>query len=255
MTFWTALKATYRDSFAFLIACPLLALVPVAVELIQHWAEVHIGMYDSLAMAKAVENHPLRMAFGFVKVLSLTIPGYWVARFLAWRSPALAGRWDGRAVALFSGFVAFHAVTSALQLFVLPRTGPALLIEFVVGAVLSALLVAWAAAAPLGNAAIGPFASVRLMAPRLIWTVGFMLVAMLPLMIPHYALGAAAIMGPKPLLWPVLILDSLLVGWLAALIVASGWYAALRAADRAGVALVPPAPAGTGASHPLHGAA
>ena len=255
ITFWTALKATYRDSLAFLIACPLLALIPVAVELLQHFAEVHIGMYDSLAMAKAVENHPLRMAFGFAKVLSLVVPGYWVARFLAWRVPALAGRWDGRAAALFAGFLAFHAVSTALQLFVLPRTGTALLIGFVVGTVLSALLVAWAAAAPLGNAAIGPLASIRLMAPRLLWTIAFMLVAMLPLMIPHYALAAAAIVGPKPLLWPVLVLDSLLVGWLAVLMVASGWYAALRATGLAGVALVPPAPVGTAPPHPLHGAA
>lgn len=242
MTFWTALKATYRDSFAFLLACPLLALVPVVVELAQHWAEVHIGMYDSIAAAKAVENHPLRMAFGFVKVLGLVVPGYWVTRFLAWRDPASAGRWDGRAVALFGGFVAFQAVNTALQLFVLPRSGAATAIAFVVGAIVGALLVAWAAAAPLGNAAIGPLASIRIMAPRLVWTIVFMLVAMLPLMIPHYALAAAAILGPKPLLWPLLVLDALLVGWLAALIVASGWFAALRATQAAGVELIPPAP-------------
>ena len=59
MTLWTALKATYRNSLAFLIACPLLALVPVVVELIQHWVEVHIGMYDSLTAAKAMDGHPL----------------------------------------------------------------------------------------------------------------------------------------------------------------------------------------------------
>lgn len=239
MTFWQALKNSYRGSLAFLIACPLLALVPVVFEVIQHWVEVHIGMYDSIAAAKAVENHRLRMAFGFVKVLGLVVPGYWVARFLAWRDPVLAGNWDARAVRLFAGFVAFQVVTTALQLFVLPRTGAVLLAGFVVGAVIGALLVAWAAAAALGNRAIGPLVSIRVMAPQLIWTVAFMLVAMLPLMIPHYALAAAAILGPKLLLWPVLIVDSLLVGWLAAVITASGWFAALRATDRAGVLLIP----------------
>ncbi len=43
MAFWTALKATYSGSSAFLIACPLLALIPVAFELLQHAVEAHIG--------------------------------------------------------------------------------------------------------------------------------------------------------------------------------------------------------------------
>lgn len=245
MTFWTALKQTYRGSIAFMIACPLLTMVPVVVEMIQHGIEVHIGMYDSIAAAKAVENHPLRMGFGLVKVLALIVPGYWVARFLAWRDPARAGRWDGSAVRLFAGVVAFHAMSAALQLFVLPRTGAVLAAGFVIGAVAVALLAAWGAAAPLGNRAIGPLGSMRMMAPRLVWTVAFMLVAMLPLMIPHYALAAAAILGAKPLLWPLLIADSLLVGWLAVVMAASGWFAALRATGLAGVNLIPPAPVGT----------
>ena len=66
-----------------------------------------------------------------------------------------------------------------------------------------------------------------------------MLVAVLPLMIPHYVLGSLPIVAPKPLLWPLLIADSLLVGWLAAVIVASGFFAASRVAGKAGVSLVP----------------
>ena len=251
MTFWQALKATYGGSIAFLIACPLLAMVPVVVELVQHVVEVKLGMYDSLAAAKAADGHPLRMAFGFVKVMALVVPGYWVARFLAWRDPALAARWDGRAVALFAGVVAYQAALAALQLFVLPRTGAVLLGCFAVGSVVSALLVGWSAAAPLGEAALGPRASLRLMAPRLVWTIVFMFAAMLPLMIVHYGLAAAAILGPKPLLWPVLIIDSLLVTWLATVMIASGWFAAVRAAAQAGVALIPAAPVGARAGDVL----
>lgn len=76
VTFWQAFKATYSDSMAFFIACPLLALIPVAFELLQHIIEVHMGFYDSIATAKATEHSPLRMAFGLLKVMSLTVSVY-----------------------------------------------------------------------------------------------------------------------------------------------------------------------------------
>ncbi|WP_339536278.1 hypothetical protein, partial [Pseudomonas hunanensis] len=99
------------------------------------------------------------------------------------------------------------------------------------------LLHPWFVAAALGNPAIGPQRSVAIMARQTLWSFVFMLVAILPLMIPHYVLGALAILGPKPLLWPVLVLDSLLVGWLSAVIVASGFTVAMRAAAKQGVDL------------------
>ena len=41
-------------------------------------------------------------------------------------------------------------------------------------------------------------------------------------------------MGPKSLLWPTLIVDSLVVGCLTPVLAASGFYAALRAATLGG---------------------
>jgi hypothetical protein len=239
MTFWRALKATYGGSLAFLAACPLLALVPVVFELLQHGVEVHIGMYDSLAAAKATEHHPLRMGFGLLKVLSLTVPGYWIMRYLARRDPVFAARPDPTAMRLFAGFLVFETALAVVQLFILPPSPVVLLVGFLVGHIVDCLVAAWATAAPLGNAAIGFRASVAIMARQLPWTFVFLLAAMLPLMIPHSALGALAIVGPKPLMWPVLIADSLLVGWLAAVIIASFYFAAFRAAERVGVKLVP----------------
>jgi len=62
--FWQAIKQSYRGSFAFLLACPLLALVPVAFELVQHMVEVHIGLYDSVEAAKARrESDPTGIRF------------------------------------------------------------------------------------------------------------------------------------------------------------------------------------------------
>lgn len=243
MTFTRAFAATYRDSIAFLIACPLLALLPVAFELLQHVAEVHIGMYDSIAAAKATEHHPLRMAFGMAKVVSLVVPGYWVVRFLAYRDARLAGRWERMPVRLFAGVLAFEAAMAAIQLFALPQTGAAIAAALLIGQIVDCLIPAWTVAAALGNPAIGPMASIRIMARQMPWTFVFLLAAMLPLMIPHYMLGAAALLGGKAWLWPVLILDSLLVGWLAVVMSASAYHAALRASRIADVPLTDEAPA------------
>ncbi len=238
MTFWTALKATYGGSIAFLIACPLLAVIPVAFELLQHAVEVHIGMYDSIAAAKAVEHHPLRMAFGMLKVAALTVPIYWVTRFLPHRDARFAATLEPRAVRLFAGVLAFDLAMTALQLFLAPRTGGAILAMFVVGQIVGCMIMAWGVAAAFGNRAIGPRASITIMARHLPWTFAFSLVVLLPLMIPHYALTAVVLAGPKPLLWPVLIVDSLLVGWLTAVMAAGSYYAATRAAGMAGIDLM-----------------
>ena len=238
MTFWHAFKATYSGSMAFLIACPLLALIPVAFELLQHVIEVHIGFYDSIAAAKSTEHSPIRMGFGLLKVMSLTVPIYWITRFLPERNARFAATADPLAIRLFAGYFAVGIALAAFQLFALPQTGTVLIASFVIGQIVGGLLIAWGVAAPFGNVAIGPRASVRIMVRQMPWTFAFTLIAILPLMIPHYALGALALLGPKRLLWPVLIVDSMLVSWLTAVMASGAYYAASRAATRADVNLI-----------------
>lgn len=244
MTFWQSLKATYSGGTRFLIACPLLAAVPMVVEMIQHIGEVSIGMYDSLAMAKAVEEHPLRMGLGIVKMAALLLTNYWIVRWLVSGDPGFAARLDRQAVRLFAGAMAFIMAISVAQLLFLPKDNLGLFAAtFFGGQIIGVLIAAWVAGAALGNPAMGPMASLRIMAPSLPFTYALMLVAMLPLMIPHYALAALALLGPKALLWPSLIIDSALVGWLSAIMAASGYVGAARAAAKAGVSLsTDPAP-------------
>ena len=67
------------------------------------------------------------------------------------------------------------------------------------------------------------------MAPQLPWAVMFNIVAVLPLMIVHYALGAGAIFVPgEAAKWAMLVVDSLIVGWLSALLSAITWVIAAR---------------------------
>lgn len=240
MTLWNAIKASFSGGTAFLFACPLLAAVPMLLELAQHVAEVQIGMYDSMAMAKATEFHPLRMGFGVAKIAALLLTNYWIVRWLTRRDPAFAARIEQPAAGLFAGAFAFFMAMSMAQLFLLPTDNLWIFAAgFFGGQIIGILIAAWIAGAALGNRELGPLASLRIMAPALPFTFLLFWATMLPLMIPHYALGALALLGPKALLWPALIVDSLLVGWLSAVMAASGYVAAARATESAGVSLDP----------------
>lgn len=228
MTFLQGLKFAYRESWAFMLACPLLFLVPVLAELLQHVIEMQIGMYDSIEAAQAADADPQRMLFGFIKTLGMLLPGYWVMRFLAGgRDAAAARRLEKRPLMLFALFFGFMAALTAVQLFGLPRTGTALLAAMVVGLVLNPLFARWGAGAPLGLP-IGPLASARAMLRHLPFAIAFSLAVILPLMIPHYILGVGALFVPDSLKWPVLIADSLLVGYMAVVMVAGLWVVATR---------------------------
>ena len=226
MTFLQGIAFVYRQSWAFLLACPLIALIPILAELVQHVVEMQAGMYVGPAGAEAAEADPARMAFGFVKTLALGLIGYWGVRFYATRDAAYTRRLEGRAVALFAVVFALQALLSALGLFVF--TGVMAAGFFVFSLIFAPLLARFVVAAPLG-VWISPSASIRQMARQLPWAVAFNVVAALPLMIVHYALGIGAIFVPgEAVKWAMLIVDSLVVGWLAAVLVAITWVVAVR---------------------------
>jgi predicted small integral membrane protein len=238
-TFWQALKATYGGSLAVLVAFPLLALVPVAFELVQHVVEVHDGMYDSIAGFRAAGSDSLRLGFGLMKIAALTVPLYWINRFLAYRDPSFARAVSGAACRRFAPFVMVQLALAAISLFVLPQTGSMSVVSLVGGQIVGCLLMAWGVSAPLDQGHVGPVTSASIMWRYLPWTFVFSWVAVLPLMIPHYLFASLAI-GARVWLWPILVVDSLLVGCLTVVIGASGFVAATRAAAKKGVSLIPP---------------
>jgi hypothetical protein len=253
-TLWQAFKCSYISGAAFVRDCPLLALVPMAFEMLQHIAEVRIGMYDSLAAAQAADSDPVRMWIGFLKAVMIVAPGYWIVRFLWRRDPDWARSMQSDAVRPFSAYLLFQAAFLAIEVFAVPHTLPGEFLTAALAMLVSALTPAWGAAAALGNPGIGLARSARLMAPRLPWTLALGLAVVLPLMIPHYMFAAFAIMAPKTTLWPLLAVDAALVSYMTAVTAAGGLYAALRAADLGGVSLLPGEQErfqGTGAVAPL----
>lgn len=244
------IRENYSAAWAFAFACPILFLIPAAIEFAQHVAEFHIGFYVSRANAHAVAADPVRMGWGYAKALSSILPSYWFTRYLVF------GRDAGRARKLewpAAGLWAVLLMVTALQLYLslfgpdfgallglkdkfakLASGGLQLLLQ-----IAAIYLTAWMVAWPAGNAAIGPLRSIRIMAGHFWRTILYVLAGMAPLMVVHYALGYGAMGRPEGLVWLMLAIDALVVGFLALTLTGSLATAAMRAAASKGVTLTP----------------
>ena len=245
----TEFKGVYSGVWRYALACPLLFAVPVVVEFIQHVIEMRIGMYDSIAAAQAVEANGARLGWGVVKTLSLGLAGYWVARFLLLRDGAAeARRLDPVAVRLFAWVLLFGLALTVLTLWggdamhilgLGAHTMTAGIAFALFGFILSILLAPWKVGAALGNAEMGFVRAIGLVGWGVWWGIIFSLLAILPPLVLHYAFAFLAIGAAPGTAWAILAVDSLLVGYLAAILVAVDVAIARRAVERAGLALVP----------------
>lgn len=247
---WQDIREVYTNAWRAVFLLPLVFLIPALVEFTQHLVELTAGLYESRAAAKVAGDDPLRMMFGFAKALSITFPGYWLVRLMAFEDRTQAARIEFPAFGLWLALFALSAIETALSMFG-PSPGAVLglneTLAKIVGptfngawSILGIYLTAWTIAWPLGNRAIGPIRSVKLMAGSFWQTVVYALLCGLPLMAVHYGLGYFAILfAPAWLDWPLLVLDSLVVAWLACTMAGGGFVAARHATQRRSVPLLP----------------
>lgn len=244
---WNDIKRLYADSWAFALALPILFSIPVLVEFAQHVVEIDVGMYRR--GVEAAWGDQRRLTLGFAKTLAMILPGYWFVRYIAWaRDADRAKRIERPAATLFGVLFALQAAVQWLGLFgppvamVLGLGGElaryATLAVAIGASVIGIYLTAWFAAWPLGNARIGPLRSFAVMAGSFWRTVGYVLAGSLPLMALHYALGYGAIGRPEWLVWIMMAIDALVVGFLALTVAGAGYLAAHRAAERNGISLM-----------------
>ncbi|RYY46666.1 MAG: hypothetical protein EOP59_02420 [Sphingomonadales bacterium] len=240
----------------YALLCPLLFLVPVAIEMVQHAVEIRAGMYVDIAGLKAAEGDVLRLTIGHVKVIALFLTGYWAARFLVFGDdPVAARRIDPVAVRLFVPVMVWSLFWLILVQDV-PLVADAagisgnvaawvLMLSLIVSLLFEPLLSAWKTAAAAGNPGIGFVRSIRLTRGVYLYAVVVSLLAMLPLMVAHYALAFLAVGKAPAVVWAVMALDSLLVGYLGVVMVAAAFVVARRATVRGGVGLGAAAPIAT----------
>lgn len=227
--FLQRLLSVPRDAFRLWWLAPVIPLIAVIPEFVQHVVEIQIGMFESQEAAKALSDDPTRWAFGYAKLAGyliaiLAAARFWAAREqgLPWYSPkGIAWKVFGIGLLLNAlltlaiavteeplkaaiGGTAFDLVSLVLNLVTLPLL--VLLVAGLIGdrtaTIRSVYRTGWAAA-------------VRI--------VLFSAVVLIPLMGLH-SLNHTLAFGAHPaLVWALMVFDSLVVGLLAA-----GWGTAIH---------------------------
>lgn len=227
-TFLADFRYVHGRTLTFAAVLPLVAAIPLIAEFIQHVVEMRIGMYASVEAAQAAESHPDRLLFGFFKTVALGLPAYFLIRWLfSDGNRKFARSLERPAVVLFAMVIGLQALFSWLSLYVwidgYMATG-----FFVFGLVFMPLVVRFVVAAPLGTL-ISPAQSIRTMLPHALYAIAFPIVAILPLMAVHYALGIGAIfVSGEASKWAMMMADSVVTAWLALVITAANFVIATR---------------------------
>ncbi|HEX8512103.1 MAG TPA: hypothetical protein VF688_03255 [Allosphingosinicella sp.] len=234
------IKENYALASKFAVALPLIFALPVAVEAVQHVIEWRIGMFESVAQASAVENHPARSGWAYIKIATLVLTGWWVWRFLGFEGDRdRTMRWDGFAAARYSLVLIFSAALTMLEMQVggllagafessrhLLLAGIGLML---VAMALELYFAPWKVGAALGDPKASLAESFKAMHGNIAWSFGLTMAMFFPIMILHYALGLLPIVLPPAAGAILLVLDSLLVGYLAILFPTTVYLVARRA--------------------------
>jgi hypothetical protein len=247
MNFGAALRQTYAGAWGFLVAIPILAAAVIGVEGLQHVVEWRTGFYASFAGMKAAGHDPARMIAGSLKVGWILVLGYWTARFIVTRSPKHTVAFDRIAVRRYAAVFLLSASLGLLTIFggdlfhlagVDRRIAATGMMIFTIATFpISLILVPWAVGAALGDPRATLRSSFRRAWGSIFWGLGLTILAPLPLMAAHYALGYGAVGRAPWLAISMLTIDALLVAFLGVVINVCQVVLAERMAERAGETL------------------
>jgi hypothetical protein len=248
-TLFAACKWSYAQASAFAVAFPWLFLIPAAVELLQHAAEIHIGFYDSADQMQATSDSVARMGFAHLKVLALFSLSYFVPRYLGnlTHRTAVVVR-DPVALRLFGIVMVWNlfwviveldgpAVLGSLGLLSRSVSYAFLFLQLAL-TVLGVGLCAWGIAAALGNPAIGFRRSLVITSGSWLWSVALTVLVLLLPMVLHYLFAGLVIGRPRWIVWVTMIIDAPLSAYLGVLIATSEYAIAHRVTARNGLSLL-----------------
>lgn len=229
----------YQRVSTVAIAAPLIFLLPVLAEGLQHLVEFQIEMFASADGMAAAGASQLRLAFGVVKIISLLYVILWISRFWfqgAERNSLLFGRQEFMSLLTLLGF------TAALMAFLIIAGPP--LVEFVAASPLSVpeevlpfvpliiLLVIMTPTQHLSLFWLGKFLGDETMTlarsrqaikGQLNWMTLITIVSIAPFMVLHYWLNYQVVGAELTLQVAFLSLDALLVGVMAIIMGNTFW--------------------------------
>lgn len=239
----------FRDALTLARALPWLIGAMIAIELVQHAVELHLGYFSGdPALHRQAGESALRMAFGWPKMLILYAVGFLAVRWLATHDTGRALRPDARALQRYAGVVLFQLIPAALIIYA-PQIVAALdladtaVLPFratfgLAQQVIEPLLYLWFVNAALGTDGFGPVASAKTTRWLYFWALVLVLAVRLPLSQLHGRLNLWSAGQPLATQWALLTLDALVVGVLAVAVPAVQLRIARFVADRRGVPLL-----------------
>lgn len=210
---------TYRLGFTAWKLAPLFVAIAALTEFAQHVVEIRIGMFTSLAAAKALQNDALRWDFGYVKVAGVVLTILLVGRF--WgvgSSPRRTLRMSLANVAQVLLAIALLAASTFLLAsprFALP--GSSDIIRDVAGWVIQGGLILWLGARLFEIPGLTLRRSFTEYFPSIAVMLLLFVAAMLPAQVPHRFAHQIVLGQPAVTTWIIMALDAVLIGTMAAL--------------------------------------
>ena len=216
----------YRDGARVAVGLPWLFGGIILWEFVQHVIEYRIGFFDSPAAAKAVALDQGRMALGWVKMILVYVGGFFAIRYCVIGSAKGVMTPRPGTIARYLPYIAYSLCLFALifyapQMVAEPRV---MLLRGVVGIgqlLVEPLLMAWIVSAATDGPVRGPMQSARAIGPLYVRGLLLFFLVRTPIGVLHQFLGTWGIGEATPLLWPMLVLDAVVVGLLVAIIPAA----------------------------------
>ncbi|MCF8882655.1 hypothetical protein L5849_08085 [Erythrobacter sp. SN021] len=220
--FFTDLAGSYIDSLRAIRALPWLFAAIILWEFAQHVVEVRIGMFADEETARAVSQDGTRMAFGWVKMISIYIGAFFVIRHFA-------GTRDGRQLAplgiaakRFAPYLVYSLVLFAAVFYTRSFVAEenVFTVRAVVGlgqVLIEPLLMAWIVASATDGRIAGPIGSAKCTGLLYFLALPLFLLARTPVSLLHQHLNEWAMGKQGAALWTPLAIDSVVVGLIVAI--------------------------------------
>jgi len=219
----SVLFGSHVDGIRAILGLPLLFALLIGWEFVQHIIEVRLGFYDSPEAARAVANDASRMVFGWIKMASVYVGGFFVIRYL-WRrnrdaviSPMVPAFQRYLPYVLYS-LTVFGLVFYARQIVPGEHVNTLRAVVGLGQVIIEPLLMFWIVAAATDGAVKTPVSSARMMGWLYFWAFVLYFVARLPVNILHQLLNRYAMGQSDVVMWALLAVDALVVGMIIAVI-------------------------------------
>lgn len=221
--FFSDLIGAHLDGVRAAMGLPLLFAVLIGWEFAQHVIEVRIGFFDSREAAKAVANDPSRMVLGWIKMISVYLGGFVVIRHLAAKNGDASLAAVSVALRRYTPYIVYSLGLFALLFYARSFIPEADVMTFrtvvsLTQIAIEPLIMLWIVSAATDGVVRGPLRSARVTGWLYFWALALFFVGRLPVNAAHQLLNRYAMGQPDIMLWPMLVIDAVVVGLIISVI-------------------------------------